>query len=187
MSALPKGDTGTTTEDDSGERRRFLLLELVFTLFCSISASDALDSPVAVFESAFLASSNCLLSTHFCAQQTVYYRAPDKQHWLWFDTRCPAGWILADANEWEVFWYAGVSQVPLLCQAPALQQQQWSPRELMGFFSSPPVGNTRPYPFTCGGCWAGFDLHLGAIVASDMDKAATGRQEKPGVSKLYQA
>lgn len=99
MSALPKGDTGTTTEDDSGETWGFLILELVFTLFCSISALNALDSPVALFQSAFLASSNHLLSIHFCAQKNTYYRAQNKQHSLLFDTRCSVDQILADAND----------------------------------------------------------------------------------------
>lgn len=32
MSVLPKGDTGTTTENESGERQGFPLLETTFTL-----------------------------------------------------------------------------------------------------------------------------------------------------------
>lgn len=79
-SALPKGDTGITTEDDSEEGRGFLLLELVFTLFCSTSALDALDSP--------LASSNCYLyisvlrkphNTEPHINSTCSYLTPDAQ------------------------------------------------------------------------------------------------------------
>lgn len=33
MSALPKGDTGTTAENESGRRQGFPLLETTFTLF----------------------------------------------------------------------------------------------------------------------------------------------------------
>lgn len=99
MSALPKGDTCTTPEDDSGKTWGFLPLELLFTLFCSISALDALDRPVAVFESAFLTSSNCLLPIRFCTQKTTYYRAQNKKHSLLFDTRCSVDQILADASD----------------------------------------------------------------------------------------
>lgn len=95
MSALPKGDT----EDDSAERWGFLLLELVFTLFYSISALGALGSPVTVFESAFLASCNCLLSINFFTCKTTYYRAQNKQHTLLFDTRSSGDHIPADASD----------------------------------------------------------------------------------------
>lgn len=95
MSALPKGDT----EDNSGERWFFLLLELVFTLFYSISVLGALDSPVTVSESVFLASCNCLLSINFFTHKTAYYRAQNKQHPLLFDTRSSVDLIPAGASD----------------------------------------------------------------------------------------
>lgn len=174
MSALPKGDTGTATEDHSGERHGFLILELVFTLSHSISALDALKSSDAVFESAFLASSNCLLSLHFCTQKTTYYRAQNKQHslftWHKMLSRPDFSWRL-----WRVSWYFRVSQVPLLCWAPTWQQQQGSPEELTDLISSPPLLWGTHVPISLPpGSWEGFGLGLGAVMDLDMDKLANG-------------
>lgn len=76
MSALPKGDTGTTTEYESRGKMGFSSVRNSFHSVGSISALDAPDSPVTVFEFCFSGFLSSLLqSVHFCMQKSTCYRA----------------------------------------------------------------------------------------------------------------